>query len=156
MFDPKNLSPRELSFYTALAIAVPVSVFVYLLKADWELALILLAVLLLGGDFLVSFVLERFIYRKIKLIYKFIYKTKATRREETYYKYILPKKRLNEWPAAGEPGATETKKQMRILERTDKSRPRFFQTWPTNFKRPFLQFKAMWKHCCTAIWKIPS
>ena len=40
--------------------------------------------------------LERFIYRKIKLIYKFIYKTKATKREETYYKYVLPQKSIDE------------------------------------------------------------
>ena len=41
---------------------------------------------------LVQFTLEKFIYRKIKLIYKFIHQTKATRKEEVYFKYILPKK----------------------------------------------------------------
>jgi hypothetical protein len=37
-------------------------------------------------------VFDTFIYRKIKLIYKFIFNTKANKREEMYHKYILPKK----------------------------------------------------------------
>jgi two-component system phosphate regulon sensor histidine kinase PhoR len=45
---------------------------------------------------LFHFVLERFIYRKIKLIYKQINQTKATKKEETYYKYILPQKSIDE------------------------------------------------------------
>lgn len=142
MFDPKNLSPRELSFYTALAIAVPVSVFVYLLKADWELALILLAVLLLGGYFLVSFVLERFIYRKIKLIYKFIYKTKATRREETYYKYILPKKSIDEVAGDVEAWANENEKQMEDLRANEQFRREFLQNLSHEFKTPIFAIQS--------------
>ena len=142
MFDPKNLSPRELSFYTALAIAVPVSVLIYLLKADWELALILLAVLLLGGYFLVSFVLERFIYRKIKLIYKFIYKTKATRREETYYKYILPKKSIDEVAGDVEAWANENEKQMADLRANEQFRREFLQNLSHEFKTPIFAIQS--------------
>ena len=40
--------------------------------------------------------MEQFIYRKIKLIYKFIHQTKATRQEEVYFKYILPRKNIDE------------------------------------------------------------
>jgi len=39
---------------------------------------------------------KNFIYRKIKLIYKFIYQTKSQQKEEIYYKYILPKKSIDE------------------------------------------------------------
>lgn len=92
MFDPKNLSPRKLSFFTALGLAAPISLIDLAIEHEWKAALISFLVVLIGGYLLISIVLERFIYRKIKVIYKFIYQTKATRRQETYYKYILPKK----------------------------------------------------------------
>ncbi|MCH5600545.1 hypothetical protein [Niabella ginsengisoli] len=90
--NSKNLSPKQLSFYTALALAIPVSLLLYIVDHRWLFSLVAFIVLLAGGYVLISFVLDNFIYRKIKLIYKFIYQTKATKREETYYKYILPKK----------------------------------------------------------------
>jgi len=86
MFSLKNLSPRQLSFLIALVIAVPVSIGVYFYEDSWEVALTFFTILLIGGYAIISFVLERFIYRKIKLIYKLISQTKATQREETNYK----------------------------------------------------------------------
>ncbi|MCH5688992.1 hypothetical protein LWM68_34910 [Niabella sp. W65] len=71
---------------------MPVSILLYAVEKRWLFAVISFLILLAGAYVLISFVLDNFIYRKIKLIYKFIYQTKATKREETYYKYILPKK----------------------------------------------------------------
>lgn len=142
MFDPKNLSPRELAFYTALAIALPVSLFIFLIEMDWKLALILFAVLLLGGYLLISFVLERFIYRKIKLIYKFIYKTKATRREETYYKYILPKKSIDEVTEDVGAWASENEKQMADLKANEQFRREFLQNLSHEFKTPIFAIQS--------------
>lgn len=142
MFDPKNLSPRELAFYTALAIALPVSLFIFLIEMDWKLALILFVVLLLGGYLLISFVLERFIYRKIKLIYKFIYKTKATRREETYYKYILPKKSIDEVTEDVGAWASENEKQMADLKANEQFRREFLQNLSHEFKTPIFAIQS--------------
>jgi len=142
MYDPKNLSPRELSFYTALAIAAPVSVFIFFVENNWKLVLILFSVLLLGGYWLISFVLERFIYRKIKLIYKFIYKTKATVREETYYKYILPKKSIGEVTEDVEAWATENEKQMEALKANEQFRREFLQNLSHEFKTPVFAIQS--------------
>ena len=46
--------------------------------------------------FLMGQILEYFIYRKIKLIYKLISQTKASKREEAYQKYVLPKKGIDD------------------------------------------------------------
>jgi two-component system phosphate regulon sensor histidine kinase PhoR len=94
MFKTKNLSPQQLSAFTALILIGADCDRDLGIAADWLIALISLAVTFIGSYLLIRFVLESFIYRKIKLIYKFIYQTKATKREETYYKYILPQKGL--------------------------------------------------------------
>jgi len=92
MFSTKNISPRQLSAFTAVVLAVPVSLLIFWVSKKWLWAAGSFVIIFGGAYFLISFVLERFIYRKIKLIYKFIYHTKATRKEETYYKYVLPQK----------------------------------------------------------------
>ena len=96
MFSTKNLSPQQLSAFTALILSVPISIGVYFIRPDWIIAISALIVTFSGSYLLIRFVLESFIYRKIKLIYKYIYQTKASKREETYYKYILPQKGIDE------------------------------------------------------------
>ena len=86
MLSTKNISPRQLSFFTALILSVPVSLLIGIVEKDWRWGLGTFVVILGGSYYLISFVLERFIYRKIKLIYKQIYQTKTTKKEETYYK----------------------------------------------------------------------
>ena len=142
MFDPKNLSPRQLSFYTALALAVSMSLLVYFIELRWQPAVFSFVILLIGGYLLIDFVLERFIYRKIKLIYKFIYKTKATRREETYYKYILPKKSIDEVTEDVEAWAKENEKEVQTLRANEQFRREFLQNLSHEFKTPIFAIQS--------------
>src|SRR5918996_4955232 len=96
MFNAKNLSPNKLSFFTALCLSVPISIAFYVVSDNPYAGIIAFVVTLGGSYLLIRFVLESFIYRKLKLIYKFIYQTKASKKEEMYYKYILPKKSIDE------------------------------------------------------------
>lgn len=93
-------------------------------------------VILVGGYLSISFVLERFIYRKIKLIYKFIYQTKATKREETYYKYILPKKSIDEVREDVEAWANQNKQEIELLRANEQFRKEFLQNLSHEFKTP--------------------
>ncbi|MGN6293631.1 MAG: sensor histidine kinase [Chitinophagaceae bacterium] len=136
MFSLKNISPRQLSFLTALGLAAPISVLVFVIEKRWQPVLISFLVILGGGYFLISFVLERFIYRKIKLIYKFIYQTKATKRQETYYKYILPKKSIDEVREDVEAWATENKQEIELLRANEQFRKEFLQNLSHEFKTP--------------------
>jgi len=136
MFSAKNFSPRQISFFTALALAIPVSLLVYLYEKNWQLVLVSFLVLLICGYFLISFVMERFIYRKIKLIYKFIYQTKATRREETYYKYILPQKSIDEVRQDVEDWAEKRNEEIALLRANEQFRKEFLQNLSHEFKTP--------------------
>src|SRR5271170_7555955 len=96
MFSTKNLSPRQLSAFTACVLAVPVSIGSYFLTGSWLVGLCSFIIVFAVGYGLILFTLERFIYRKIKLIYKLIHQTKATKKEEVYFKYILPRKSIDD------------------------------------------------------------
>lgn len=136
MFSTKNISPRQLSFFTALAIAVPIGLLVYIISNDW-MWVAGSFVLTLGGSYLLIFaMMERFIYRKIKLIYKFIYQTKATKKEETYYKYVLPQKSIDEVREEVEAWAEENKQEIELLRQNEQFRKEFLQNLSHEFKTP--------------------
>ena len=142
MFKTKNLSPNKLSLFTALFLCVPVSIAFYLVSGLWYAGIIAFGVTLLGSYLLIRFVLESFIYRKIKLIYKFIYQTKASKREEMYYKYILPKKSIDEVREDVEHWAEERKEEIEILRSNETYRKEFLQNLSHEFKTPIFTIQG--------------
>ena len=136
MLSPKNVSPRQLSFFTALILSIPISLLTLIVEKSWLWGIGAFIVVLGGSYLLISFVLERFIYRKIKLIYKFIYQTKATKKEEMYYKYILPKKSIDDVREDVEAWAEENKQEMDILKQNEQFRREFLQNLSHEFKTP--------------------
>jgi two-component system, OmpR family, phosphate regulon sensor histidine kinase PhoR len=136
MFSPKNISPKKISFLTALILAVPASLLVYLVEKKWLWATAALLIFFAGSYFLISFMLERFVYRNIKLIYKFINKTKATKREETYYKYVLPQKSIDEVREDVETWAKENEQELELLRQNEQFRKEFLQNLSHEFKTP--------------------
>jgi two-component system phosphate regulon sensor histidine kinase PhoR len=84
MLDTKNLSPNQIAAMNAVTIALAGGLANFLFIRTWWVPLITFGVMFIIAYYLTLYVIQRFIYRKIKLIYKFIYQTKATRREELY------------------------------------------------------------------------
>lgn len=142
MFKTKNLSPQQLSAFTALVLSVPIALGSWLLRPDWIIALVSLVVTFIGSYLLIRFVLESFIYRKIKLIYKFIYQTKATKREETYYKYILPQKGIDEVREDVEQWAEQRSAEIELLKTNEAYRKEFLQNLAHEFKTPIFAIQG--------------
>ncbi|MEO7923612.1 MAG: ATP-binding protein [Chitinophagaceae bacterium] len=136
MFSTKNISPRRLSALTALILAIPISLLVFFVEKSWIWGAGSFLIIAGGAYLLISFVLERFIYRKIKLIYKFIYQTKATRKEETYYKYVLPQKSIDEVREDVQAWAEENKQEIELLKKNEQFRREFLQNLSHEFKTP--------------------
>ncbi len=136
MFSAKNFSPRQLSAFTALVLATPISLLLGYAEKSWLWTVASFVIIFAGSYFLISFMLERFIYRKIKLIYKFIYQTKATKREETYYKYILPQKSIDEVREDVEAWAAARKEEIELLQKNEQFRKEFLQNLSHEFKTP--------------------
>jgi two-component system, OmpR family, phosphate regulon sensor histidine kinase PhoR len=156
MFSIKNISPRQLSFFTALGISFPVSLLIFLIEKRWTPVVVSFIIILGGGYLLISFVLERFIYRKIKLIYKFIYQTKATKKEETYYKYLLPQKSIDEVREDVEAWAEENKQEIELLRKNEQFRKEFLQNLSHEFKTPVFAIQGYVETLLQGAWENPA
>lgn len=136
MFQAKNLTPKKLAAFTALILSLPISLGIYLLEGQWFVGLLSFGIIFLGSYLLIFSIVQNFIYRKIKLIYKFIHQTKATRREETYYKYILPQKSIDEVREDVEAWARQRRREVDVLKRNEIYRKEFLQNLSHEFKTP--------------------
>ncbi len=136
MFSLRNSSPRQIALLTAFLLAIPETLILWWVEQRWGWALICFVSVFCLSYFLISYMLERFVYRQIKLIYKFIYKTKATKREETYYKYLIPKKSIQEVGADVENWAAENERELELLRHNEAFRREFLQNLSHEFKTP--------------------
>jgi two-component system phosphate regulon sensor histidine kinase PhoR len=140
--DFKNLSPRQIAVVNALSISVLVALANYIFTKSWWIALGTLVILFIISYSLINFLLQEFIYRRIKLIYKFIYQTKASKKEETYYKYILPKKSIDEVSEDVEKWAQQRKAEIEILKQNEVYRKEFLQNLAHEFKTPIFAIQG--------------
>lgn len=142
MLSKKNISPQQLSALTALALAIPVALGIYIFKPVWWIALSSFIVIFLGSYGLILYTLQNFIYRKIKLIYKFIYQTKASKKEEFYYKNILPQKSIDEVRDDVESWAEQRKAEIEMLRQNEIYRKEFLQNLSHELKTPIFAIQG--------------
>jgi two-component system phosphate regulon sensor histidine kinase PhoR len=137
-----TITPRQIALITALILALPESIFLWWWKADWQWALFAFCIIFGISYWVIATLLEEFINRKIKLIYKFIHKTKATKKEETYYKYVLPAKTLEEVSQDVEDWANENEKEMQLLRQNEQFRREFLQNLSHEFRTPIFAIQG--------------
>lgn len=142
MLSAKNLNPQQLSALTAIIIALPISIVFYYFQPSWIIAAIALGVIFLGTYRLILFMVQQFVYRKIKLIYKLIYQTKASKREEFYYKNILPQKSIDEVRIDVENWGKRKKDQIEILQQNEAYRKEFLQNLSHELKTPIFAIQG--------------
>ena len=138
----KNLSPNQLSTITSVILSVPVGAIFFLITKNWIVTLLVLLAFFLLGYFLIHAVLEWFIFRKIKLIYKFINQKKANKKEEMYYKYILPKKSIDDVRLDVENWAQQSKAEIEVLENNEAYRKEFLQNLAHELKTPIFAIQG--------------
>ncbi|MDQ2751753.1 MAG: HAMP domain-containing histidine kinase [Bacteroidota bacterium] len=142
MFSTKNLSPTQLALFTSLILSIPTSFAFYLVSFRFEVSVIALLTTFLISFFLFRFVLRWFIYRKVKLIYKFIYQTKASKREEMYYKYILPDKSIDAVEEDVAQWAQQRRDEIEVLKTNEVYRKEFLQNLSHEFKTPIFAIQG--------------
>lgn len=136
MFQAKNLSPKKLSLFTALVLSIPITIGIYFLESSWKIASIAFILIFIGSYFLILSIIQNFIYRKIKFIYKFIHQTKASKKEEVYNKYILPGKSIDEVREDVEEWAEQRSREVELLKQNESFRKEFLQNLSHEFKTP--------------------
>ena len=142
MASIKNLSPRQVAAVNAATISLMVALANLIFIKPWWTALITFVVLFIVAYLLIYQFLERFIYRRIKLIYKFIHQTKANKREEVYYKYILPQKSIDEVREDVEKWGEKRNEEIELLKKNEAYRKEFLQNLAHEFKTPIFAIQG--------------
>ena len=142
MLSTRHLSPQQLSLLTAAILSIPISVAIFIFEPAWWIAPLSFVIIFTGSYWLILFTLQTFIYRKIKLIYKLIYQTKATKREEFYYKNILPQKGIDEVREDVEAWAEQRKKEIETLQQNETFRKEFLQNLSHELKTPIFAIQG--------------
>ena len=142
MLSNRHLSPQQLSLLTATILSIPISLAIFVFEPVWWIAPTSFIIIFAGSYWLILFTLQTFIYRKIKLIYKLIYQTKATKREEFYYKNILPQKGIDEVREDVEAWAEQRKKEIETLQQNENFRKEFLQNLSHELKTPIFAIQG--------------
>ncbi|KIC94551.1 sensor histidine kinase [Flavihumibacter solisilvae] len=138
----KNLSPRQIAALLAFVISALVGIANQVLVKSWMVSLSSFTVLFLVSYLLIFYFLQQFIYRRIKLIYKFIYQTKASKREEFYNKYIIPQKSIDEVKEDVEKWAEQRQGEIEMLKKNEAFRKEFLQNLAHEFKTPIFAIQG--------------
>jgi len=136
MFDKKNLNPVQISFLNATTIATASGLLALIQGSSLISAFTSIIVFFTTSFFLTKYLIEVYIKRKIKLIYKFIHQTKASKREEFFKKNILPQQSLEEVKEEVLQWAEQRKIEMDVLEKNEIFRKEFLQNLSHEFKTP--------------------
>jgi two-component system, OmpR family, phosphate regulon sensor histidine kinase PhoR len=142
MINFGNLSPRQVAAFNAVSISLLVAIANYVFIKSWWIAILTFVILFLIAYSLILFFLQRFIYRRIKLIYKFIYQTKASKKEEIYYKYILPQKSIDEVSEDVQKWAEQRSTEIELLKKNEAFRKEFLQNLAHEFKTPIFAIQG--------------
>ena len=142
MFSFKNTSLKQLSVFTAGLLAIFVTLLSFLIEFHWPYRLGIF-LLVFGVGYLVNYyTIDYFIYRRIKIIYKFIYRTKATRREKFFYDKILPQKSIEEVSRDVEKWAIEKHMEIALLEKNEQFRKEFLMNLAHELRTPIFSVQS--------------
>ena len=136
MFKRKNVSPARLAFIVSLLVATMSASMVLIFTSKVRDVSITFISVVIFSYLLIHYVLQEFIYRKVKLIYKFISNTRATQREEFYNQEILPQKSLDEVKEDVQQWAEARKVEIERLESNEQFRKEFLMNLAHELKTP--------------------
>lgn len=138
----KNFSPQQAAIISAVPIGVLGSLAFYIYSELWLPAVIFLLALIAVSYLIIYFTIRRFIYRKIKLIYKLIYQTKASKKEAFYFKNILPQKSIREVNEEVEQWTVQHREEIEILKRNEIFRKEFLLNLSHELKTPIFAIQG--------------
>lgn len=142
MFDARNITPRQIAAINALTLAVMVGIASFIYTGNPWISVVSFALLFLLSYLLITYFTERFIYRQIKLIYKLIAQTKATKRESFFYENVLPEKNLSEVTEEVEQWAEQKRLEIDRLQENEKYRKEFLQNLSHELKTPIFAIQG--------------
>lgn len=142
MFGQKNLSLQQVSTIIALLFSF-ITLFIQIISGsvNWIYWIFCFLTVFVLSYLVVYLIVQKFIYRKIKLIYKLIYHTKATKKEEFYYKNILPQKTIQQVENDVKEWASHTE-EIEVLRNNEAYRKEFLLNLSHELKTPIFAIQG--------------
>ena len=142
MASKNNFTPNQLSFAASLIISIPVSGIFLLSSQNWRVSSLLFLMLFIFCFSLFSYILKNYIKKEIKLIYKLISQTKASKKEDFYFKNLLPEKSIDEVRSDVEKWAEQRKNEIETLHQNEAFRKEFLQNLSHELKTPIFSIQG--------------
>ncbi len=142
MLDPKNLSPRHFSLINATIIATMNLGLSLLFGLQWYHHLLVFSLTFLLSYQLYLYSVQRFVFRKIKLIYKFIYTTKASKKEAYFHNHILPPKNIEDVEKDVKKWAEQYHREIELLKANEKFRKEFLSNLAHELRTPIFTIQG--------------
>ncbi|MEO6948083.1 MAG: ATP-binding protein [Ginsengibacter sp.] len=142
MLNKKNFSPQQAALFSSIPISALAGLAVYGYSKLWLPSVVFFLLLTLVAYAIIFYTVRRFIYRKIKLIYKLIYQTKASKKEEFYFKNILPQNTIEEVDDVVEKWAVQHKAELETLRQNEIFRKEFLLNLSHELKTPIFAIQG--------------
>lgn len=136
IFQSKNITPPILSLINSSALTVILSALSFpMLDKKWQVIYVALCTFV-ASYFLFFYTLKYFIFRKIKLIYKLILDTKASKKTEFFYEKIVPRKSIDEVRLEVEKWANVKNIEIQNLKDNEQFRKEFLMNLAHELRTP--------------------
>lgn len=142
MSSRKNLTLRQTALLAALLIGTTSATGMLFVSASGPAILACLAISFTLSYLFIYYLMDQFVYRKIKLIYKMINQTKASKKEEFYYKNVLPAKSIEEVAEEVEAWSGQYKSEIEMLRKNEVFRKEFLQNLSHELKTPIFSIQG--------------
>lgn len=136
MLLQKNITPLGISLWSSAFISLLAALAVWLVSSKWLFAGVTFLILFSISSYITYTLINQFVYRKVKLIYKFISQTKATPREEFYNAELLPQKTIEDLNVDVMQWANERKVEIERLQSNEQFRKEFLMNLAHELRTP--------------------
>jgi two-component system, OmpR family, phosphate regulon sensor histidine kinase PhoR len=137
----KNISPQKLAAFISLPVSIVAAAIALFYNHEWYYAAGLFLILFVCGYSFTYYLVKRFLYDRIKLIYKLIAQTKAGRKEELYNQ-IMPQKTLDEVSEDVDKWAKQRSEELDVLRKNEAYRKEFLLNLSHELKTPIFSIQG--------------
>jgi len=141
-FDKKDYSTSQLSFFSVIVSSIVVAVGSLFLKIPFSDVIIIVAISGLTGYLAVRTIINKYLAKKIKLIYKLINQTKSSKREQYFNEHLLPQKTIEEVKSDVEKWALEKKDEIDLLRKNEQFRKEFLMNLTHEVRTPIFNIQG--------------
>lgn len=127
MIKKLNITPQKFAILVSIILSILLLIVMIIQRLSWESIAITIACFIFFSYFIVKALFKNFIYQNVRLIYKLINKTRASKKEEFLFEKITPNKPLDEVTQEVITWAIQKNEEIKHLKDNEAFRREFLQ-----------------------------